>query len=242
MNTFGTIKSKIENASVKHYGKKTFDAFMKGLKSNLLENKDLAELYYIYDDLSQKKGLDKTIATDYINETIEYSQILLENNLDGIIKLNEWVNKISTDTENNYQDIDNVVYIKSIRNLETLLESKKNILNIISSENKIKVNESFNLPISSMLKVANQNFNDELKNISESDMKEIESLSSMSKEELKENISKIQESIIPKLKSTLNESSDSSVKSKIEETIQKIKSSPIDKYNLYKLTKLYQGL
>jgi hypothetical protein len=199
-------------------------------------------LYYIYDDLSQKKGLDKTIATDYINETIEYSQILLENNLDGIIKLNEWVNKISTDTENNYQDIDNVVYIKSIRNLETLLESKKNILNIISSENKIKVNESFNLPISSMLKVANQNLNDELKNISESDMKEIESLSSMSKEELKENISKIQESIIPKLKSTLNESNDSSVKSKIEETIQKIKSSPIDKYNLYKLTKLYQGL
>ena len=242
MNTFGTIKSKIENASVKHYGKKTFDAFMKGLKSNLLENKDLAELYYIYDDLSQKKGLDKTIATDYINETIEYSQILLENNLDGIIKLNEWANKISTDTKNNYQDIDNVVYIKSIRNLETLLESKKNILNIISSENKIKVNESFNLPISSMLKVANQNLNNELKNISESDMKEIESLSSMSKEELKENISKIQESIIPKLKSTLNESNDSSVKSKIEETIQKIKSSPIDKYNLYKLTKLYQGL
>jgi len=115
------------------------------------------------------------------------------------------------------------------------------LVNILK-ENKIKVNESFNLPISSMLKVANQNLNDELKNISESDMKEIESLSSMSKEELKENISKIQESIIPKLKSTLNESSDSSVKSKIEETIQKIKSSPIDKYNLYKLTKLYQGL
>jgi hypothetical protein len=166
----------------------------------------------------------------------------LENNLDGIIKLDEWVNKISTDTKNNYQDIDNVVYIKSIRNLETLLESKKNILNIISSENKIKVNESFNLPISSMLKVANQNLNDELKNISENDMKEIESLSSMSKKELKENISKLQESIIPKLKSTLNESNDSSVKSKIEETIQKIKSSPIDKHNLYKLTKLYQGL
>ena len=103
---------------------------MKGLKSNLLENKDLAELYYIYDDLSEKKGLDKTIATDYINETIEYSQVLLENNLNTIIRLNEWANKVSPDSKNNYQDIDNVVYIKSIRNLETLLESKKNILNI----------------------------------------------------------------------------------------------------------------
>ena len=242
MDTFGTIKSKIESASVKHYGKKTFNSFMKGLKSNLLENKDLAELYYIYDDLSEKKGLDKTIATDYINETIEYSQVLLENNLNSIIRLNEWANKVSPDSKNNYQDIDNVVYIKSIRNLETLLESKKNILNIISSKNETKINESINLPISSMLKVANQNLNSELKNISESDLKEIESLSNMTKEELKENIIKIQESIIPKLKSTLNESTDSSVQSKIEQTIQKIKNSPIDKYNLYQLRKLNQGL
>ena len=72
--------------------------------------------------------------------------------------------------------------------------------------------------------------------------KEIESLSNMTKEELKENIIKIQESIIPKLKSTLNESTDSSVQSKIEQTIQKIKNSPIDKYNLYQLRKLNQGL
>ena len=135
-----------------------------------------------------------------------------------------------------------MVYIKSIRNLETLLESKKNILNIISSKSETKINESINLPISSMLKVANQNLNSELKNISESDLKEIESLSNMTKEELKENIIKIQESIIPKLKSTLNESTDSSVQSKIEQTIQKIKNSPIDKYNLYQLRKLNQGL
>ena len=172
---------------------------------------------------TEKKGLDKTIATDYINETIEYSQVLLENNLNSIIRLNEWVNKVSPDSKNNYQDIDNVVYIKSIRNLETLLESKKNILNIISSKSETKINESINLPISSMLKVANQNLNSELKNISESDLKEIESLSNMTKEELKENIIKIQESIIPKLKSTLNESTDSSVQSKIEQTIQKLK-------------------
>ena len=64
----------------------------------------------------------------------------------------------------------------------------------------------------------------------------------MTTEELKENIIKIQESIIPKLKSTLNESTDSSVQSKIEQTIQKIKNSPIDKYNLYQLRKLNQGL
>ena len=242
MNTFGTIKSKIESASVKHYGKKTFNSFIKGLKTYLLENKDLSELYYIYDDLSEKKGLDKSIASDYINETIEYTQILLENNMTNLVRLNEWANKISSDSKNNYQDIDNVLYIKSIRNLETLLESKKNILNIISSKNESKINESINLPISSMLKVANQNLNSELKNINEHDRKEIESISNMSKKELKENITKIQESIIPKLQFTLNESTDDTVKSKIEETIKKIMSSPVDSYNYFKLKKLNDNI
>ena len=122
MNTFGTIKSKIENASIKLYGKKSFSNFMNGLKNNLLENKDLSELYYIYDDLSQKKGLNKDLATDYVNETIEYSQVLIENNYVGLVKLDKWINDIISESKNPYQDIDNVIYIKSIRNLETLLD------------------------------------------------------------------------------------------------------------------------
>lgn len=242
MNTFGTIKSKIENASIKLYGKKSFSNFMNGLKNNLLENKDLSELYYIYDDLSQKKGLNKDLATDYVNETIEYSQVLIENNYVGLVKLDKWINDIISESKNPYQDIDNVIYIKSIRNLETLLESKKNILNVISSKSENKINESINLPISSMLKVANQNINSELKNLSESDLKELELISNMTKDELKENIIGIQESIIPKLKSSLNESTDDDIQKKIEQTIEKIKNSPIDKYNYYKLKKLNQGL
>ena len=197
---------------------------------------------YLKDNRSEDSFLQTKVLEINLYENPNAAQVLLENNLNSIIRLNEWANKVSPDSKNNYQDIDNVVYIKSIRNLETLLESKKNILNIISSKSETKINESINLPISSMLKVANQNLNSELKNISESDLKEIESLSNMTKEELKENIIKIQESIIPKLKSTLNESTDSSVQSKIEQTIQKIKNSPIDKYNLYQLRKLNQGL
>ena len=46
---------------------------MSQLKTMVLENKDLSELYYIYDDLSKKKELSNDIATDYINESIEYS-------------------------------------------------------------------------------------------------------------------------------------------------------------------------
>ena len=55
MNTFGTIKTKIEKASIGLYGKPEFKTYMSQLKTMVLENKDLSELYYIYDDLSKKK-------------------------------------------------------------------------------------------------------------------------------------------------------------------------------------------
>jgi hypothetical protein len=33
----------------------------------VLENKDISEIYFIYDDLNSNKGLDRDIADDYIN-------------------------------------------------------------------------------------------------------------------------------------------------------------------------------
>ena len=77
MNKFGEIKSKVEQISVDLFGKKDFTKFMIGLKSNILENKDLTEIFYIYDDLSSQKGLSKDIASDYVNESVEYCQILI---------------------------------------------------------------------------------------------------------------------------------------------------------------------
>lgn len=58
MNTFGTIKTKIEEASVISYSKSLFPNFISGLKKHILENKDMSEIYYLYEDLSSNKGLD----------------------------------------------------------------------------------------------------------------------------------------------------------------------------------------
>ena len=131
MNKFGEIKSKIEQISVDLFGKKDFTKFMRGLKSNILENKDLTEIFYVYDDLSSKKGLSKDIASDYVNESIEYCQILIENNRTSLNKLTKWVSQYNVESPNNYKNIDTIVYGNSIRDLETVLESKKNIISTI---------------------------------------------------------------------------------------------------------------
>ena len=208
----------------------------------VLEIKDLSELYYIYDDLSKKKGLSNDIATDYINESIEYSQILIENNERSLKNVDEWISSIVKKSVNNYKDIDVTIYNKSIKNLETVLESKKRIINTIISEDKLEIKESINLPLKTMLRVANDRLNKELSNISESERKELIELSSLSDKSIKLEIDTLKENVISNLKTSLNESKEKDLKDTIENTIKKISESKYDKYNLYKLRKLNQGL
>jgi len=242
MNTFGTIKTKIEKASIGLYGKPEFKTYMSQLKTMVLENKDLSELYYIYDELSKKKGLSNDIATDYINESIEYSQILIENNERSLKNVDEWISSIVKKSVNNYKDIDVTIYNKSIKNLETVLESKKRIINTIISEDKLNIKESINLPLKTMLRVANDRLNKELSNISESERKELIELSSLSDKAIKLEIDTLKENVISNLKTSLNESKENDLKDTIENTIKKISESKYDKYNLYQLRKLNQGL
>ena len=242
MNTFGTIKTKIEKASIGLYGKPEFKTYMSQLKTMVLENKDLSELYYIYDDLSKKKGLSNDIATDYINESIEYSQILIENNERSLKNVDEWISSIVKKSVNNYKDIDVTIYNKSIKNLETVLESKKRIINTIISEDKLEIKESINLPLKTMLRVANDRLNKELSNINETERKELIELSSLSDKDIILEINTLKENVISNLKVSLNESKENDLKDTIENTIKKISESKYDKYNLYKLRKLNQGL
>ena len=208
----------------------------------VLENKDLSELYYIYDDLSKKKGLSNDIATDYINESIEYSQILIENNERSLKNVDEWISSIVKKSVNNYKDIDVTIYNKSIKNLETVLESKKRIINTIISEDKVKIKESINLPLKTMLRVANDRLNKELSNINETERKELIELSSLSDKSIKLEIDTLKKNVISNLKTSLNESKENDLKDTIENTIKKISESKYDKYNLYQLRKLNQGL
>jgi hypothetical protein len=162
----------------------------------VLENKDLSELYYIYDDLSLNKGLSTDIANDYINESIEYSQILLESQSKRLKEINLWINSWNEKTTNNYSDIDNVIYKTGIKNLESILESKKNIKNILTKEeNRKEITESINIPISSMVKIANENLKKELGYLNENDKKELDERINILIEEINKSIKEIPEDI-----------------------------------------------
>lgn len=243
MNTFGLIKTKLEEASIVAYKNNKLDSFLKAFKGLVLENEDLCELYYIYEDLYTNKGLDRDIADDYINETVEYSKILIKENQDDLNFINSWLSKnLIENKNNNYKELDTLIYNDSIKNLENVLECKKQIKNTMLKESKIETpTDSINLPLETMVKMYESNLKKNL-SLNENELKEINEIKNLSKDEIENEIKELSESIVSKLKPSLNESADFELNEKIKNTINKVNDAKYDHYNLYKLRKLNLGL
>ena len=138
-------------------------------------DKSLSEAYYLYDELSSKKGFSKEVATEYITESFERLNDIILKKQTEIEELSKWVDSVLEESvQNSYVDIDNVLYEKGIRNLEKIVESKLRIQTTLT-ETKLEkvVKESVNLPLSTMLKIASNTFNKEYENISESERDEL---------------------------------------------------------------------
>lgn len=244
MNKFGQIKSNIESLMTDSYGKGSFKNHMKSFKKNIIENEKLAEAYFLYDELSKKKGISKEIVDDYVNESIETIKNIIVSESKNLKELNMWISEnVTKNVTNEYSDIDTVVYSKSVKNLEKVLECKNNIKNLIgqNSEN-VTVSESLNIPLSSMLKIATNTFNKEYGNISEEDKKELKNLLSLNKSQLSEEITKSKEIVLEKLSEKVNESNDEDLKQKVTQTIERINETKDSLVSLYKLRQLEQGL
>lgn len=244
MDKFGQIKSNIESLMTKSYGKNSFKTNIRSFKSHIIKNEKLAEAYFLYDELSKKKGLSKDIVDDYVNECIEKIKDILTTESTKLKEVNMWVSEsLEKETINQYSDIDTVVYINSVRKLEEVLECKNNIKKILG-ENKevLNITESINIPLSSMLKIATNTFNREYGDISEEEKKELKNLLSLSKTELTEEITISKGVVLKKLTEKVNESNDEDLNNRVNETINRINESEISLTSLYKLRQLEQGL
>jgi hypothetical protein len=244
MNKFGQIKSNIESLLTKSYGKNAFKTNMKSFKSHIIENEKLAEAYFLYDELSKKKGLSKDIVDDYVNECVETIKGILTTESTKLKEVNMWVSEgLKTDSDNNYTNIDTVVYGTSIKNLEKVLECKNTIKKLLGETEEVtKVTESVNIPLSSMLKIATNTFNREYGDISEEEKKELKNLLSLSKTELTEEITISKGIVLKKLTEKVNESNDEDLNNRVNETINRINESEISLTSLYKLKQLEHGL
>jgi hypothetical protein len=244
MSSFGQIKTKIEKVLLNSYKTKNFKENIKEFKKYVLNNKKIAEAYFLYDELSSQKGLSENIVDDYISESFEVLRNIIDNSSEDIKKLSSWVDKLLQEqVDNNYEDIDKQIYTKNVvKNLESLIESKQRIKKNLMTKKTVSENSSINIPLSSMIKIATNIFNKEFVSLNEEEKKEFKYLTSLKGEKLTEEINNVKNSVIEKLTKNLNESKESDLSEKIQATINKINESEETVSSLYKLQQLNKGL
>ena len=125
--TFGQIKSIIEKNLVESYNKPTtFKQTLREFKHNVLDNKNFAKLYSLYDDLTSPKGLKESEAKEYLEEGINVIKHILEKTQ---------LPKKGSDVENLYEDLDNLIYFNKIDIQERIDSRKRILINLISESN-----------------------------------------------------------------------------------------------------------
>jgi hypothetical protein len=231
--TFGIIKSLIEKNLLESYkNEMEFKKTLREFKHNVLSNKAMSKAYAIYDQLSSPQGLSEQDAKDFIEEGISLLNKILPS-----IKL---PTTLSEKTENNYSEIDTLVYSQGVNLLERI-NAKKNILKVVTST-KESIKESINIPISSMVAVANQTVNNYILNLDENSKKEFFQIVSEDTKILETKFETIKESAITKLMALQNSEDSQDIKTKISETIDKVKSEKFDQLNFLKLKNLEESI
>lgn len=236
---FGILKSKIENVLLESYKKETFKDEIKNFKKYVLENKNISKLYYLYDELSSNKGMDKDIVNDYINECITiYENTLNKVKGSDIINLQNWVK--DSKSGNLYETVDNL-FSTNVLKIDTKIKSRKQIAETLQKQ-KENIQESHNVPLSSVISIANKTVSNYISSLNENDKKEILALLNEDESKLKEEYSSLKENSIHKLNLIISNEKDTEVVKKINETIQRVSNEKFDKLNYYRLKKLNENI
>jgi transcriptional regulator of acetoin/glycerol metabolism len=231
--TFGKIKSLIENNLIESYkDEKEFKKLLKEFKHNVLENKTMSKLYSLYDQLYTPQGLNESDAKDFLEEGIHLIQKLLPT-----IKLPK---SLSENVVNKYSDIDSLVYTNKLDLLERV-NSKKNITSVLTST-KEPIKESIQIPLKTMVSIANQNLNKYVEGLDESSKKEFFQLISEDSKSLEDKFETIRESAINKLNIILEKEEEFELRTKLSETIDRLKVEKFDQLNFLKLKSLEESI
>ena len=238
MIKFGILKSKIEKVLLESYSNDTFKDELKNFKKLVLENKNISKIFYLYDELSSKKGLNENTVNDYIHECITmYENSINKIKSSELNNLKTWVGNVKS--ENLYETVDGL-FSTDVLTIESKIKSKKLIKESLMVPKPIN-KEIIQLPLTTMVSVANKTISSYINGLNESEKKDLMKFLSTDDSILKENFETIKGEVIVKLK-TLQEGSDIGTLNTITETIEKVESEKYDKLSYFKLKNLKETL
>ena len=242
MVKFGILKTKIETLLLESYSNNTFKNEIKTFNKLVLSNKNISKLFYLYDELNSNKGLSESIAKEFVFESITLYENLINKVQNKDIKLIiDWVSK--TKVNNQYENIDNLLgRSDDVLNLENKIKNKKIVVENLQKEPYCENNTNINIPIKSMLSIANKTYSEYINNLTESEQKEVIGLLKMDESTLERTFNELRDDAIVKLALLTVNESDESVRTTINETIDNIKIKTPDRLELVKLRSLIDKL
>ena len=231
--TFGNLKSIIEKNLLESYNdEKDFKKSLREFKHNVLNNKSMSKAYALYDQLSTPQGLSEQDAKEFLEEGINLLHKILPT-----IKLPK---SLLESVKNDYEDLDTLVYTNKLDLLERLV-IKKQIISVLKEDKKV-VKESINIPIKSMVSIANQTLRGYIDNLDETSKKEFFQLISEDTKTLESKFESLRETTINKLKVILEKEQEFEIKTKISETIDRLGDEKFDQMNFLKLKSLEESI
>ena len=231
---FGQLMSKIEELLINSYVNETVKLELKNFNKLVLENKNASTMFFIYTELSKNKGLDKELAEAYINVSLrQIEKISPKLNTQ---KIEYWVKDVVC--ENNYKDIDNIVYSTPDKIMETVT-SKKSLISLLSESSEVK--SHIDLPIETLLNIANKSIKGYIENLDEDSKRDLSKVLMTEDVELSKEFDELKSKTIGKL-SNITESLDDVTSKKLQETIDQIQSDTFSKINYVRLYNLHNNL
>lgn len=233
---FGKLKTKIEESLINSYANKGIKKDMFLFNELVLENKAVAKLYFLYDELSSNKDIDDVVANEFINESVKiYNQISKEISKNNLKEIEMWVGHIKC--ENKYKDIDNL-FSENLLSLGDKLKSKLSIVENLKKKKENLTETKLDLPLEKIVEVANKTVNEYLSQIDESEKKNILKVLKEDDSKLEIEYNVIKESVITRLTNLKSNETDNEVLTTIQETINKVEKEEYTKNNYLRLKKL----
>lgn len=236
---FGELKSKIEIYLSESYKKGTLKDNLFIFEELVLKNKNISRIFFLYDELSTKKGLQESIVNEFINESITaYENLTNKVNPYSLKEIKMWVGHIKC--ENKYKEIDNL-FSTDVLTLESKLKSKKIICENLKTKEQEK-KEIIKVPLKSMLNVANKTVGKFISSLKESEQKELKKILSTPKTQLIENYNDTKDLVLEKLNEKKDNENDSDTINTIDQVLLKIQKESFSELNYYHLKQLKESL
>jgi succinate dehydrogenase flavin-adding protein (antitoxin of CptAB toxin-antitoxin module) len=245
MNNFGKLKSKLLKKLTEAYTNDNFKGNTKNLIKVVKKNKDFKEMYLFYEEIENKYIEDKEVAKLYVEQlgTLLKDKSKKLNSFCEVLNMS--IYDVQVESNELYDNIDQLLEDDNLNNIDKKVISKLKLVehlttkkeNVVESSKLHTVNENL------LHAVLANNFNVLYTNtLSEEQKTELKTILDLNDIDLKTKTTELKESLLDKIGTLMNESTDSDMVKKLSSVKDEVLKKETSKLNYYRLTELKNGL